>query len=259
MSQDIPPFSFSGPNIVGGQSRGRSGVGYGVLLATESFGAPSPAVIPPLRYNRGMEFDPHCRRCPRLRHHLARLRERYPDYHNAPVPSFGEASARLLIVGLAPGLHGANASGRVFTGDQSGDLLFATLHRFGFCDRPASRSIDDGMRLADCRITNAVRCVPPANRPNRTELSRCGDYLRAELEMVRPHVVVALGKLAHDSVLRAVGQPLSAHRFGHGAEHRFNEGMILLDSYHCSRYNVQTRRLTPAMFDAIFARARVLL
>ena len=204
-------------------------------------------------------FNPHCRRCPRLRHHFKRLRSRYPDYHNAPVPGFGDSAARLLIVGLAPGLHGANRSGRVFTGDASGDLLFETLHRFGFCNQPVSRSVADGMRLDDCRITNAVKCVPPQNRPNRTELSRCGDYLRAELAVVRPTVVVALGRLAHDSVLRALGLPLASHAFAHGAEHALDGGPLLIDSYHCSCYNIQTRRLTAEMFADVFARAKALL
>ena len=235
MSAGIPPFSFVR------RARRRGQVPRG------------------LRYNRWMEFDPGCRRCPRLRHHLTRLRAQYPDYHNGPVPSFGDADAPLLIVGLAPGLHGANASGRVFTGDRSGDLLFATLYRFGFCDRPESRAIDDGMRLSRCRITNAVRCVPPGNRPNATELRRCGEYLRTELVTGMPRVIVALGRVAHDSVLRALRLPLAAHRFAHLAEHRLEHGGILLDSYHCSRYNVQTGRLTPAMFEQVFHRARALL
>ncbi len=204
-------------------------------------------------------FNPDCRRCQRLRHHIKQLRSRFPDYHNAPVPAFGDPAARLLIVGLAPGLHGANRSGRVFTGDASGDLLFATLYRFGFCNRPKSLSLADGMRLDDCWITNAVKCVPPQNRPNRTELTRCRDYLRAELAVLRPTVVVALGRVAHDSVLRALGLPLASYAFAHGAEHAFDGGPLLIDSYHCSRYNIQTRRLTVEMFADVFARAKALL
>ncbi len=208
-----------------------------------------------------MKFSLECRRCPRLAHYLKSLRLRFPDYHNAPVPAFGDPAARLLIVGLAPGLHGANATGRVFTGDPSGDLLFATLHRFGFCNYPSSRLMVDDLRLDNCLITNAVKCVPPSNRPNRTERKRCGAYLHDEIEMLAPRVIVALGRTAHDSVLKALDQTVARFPFAHLAEHRplGAAGPVLLDSYHCSRYNVQTKRLTAAMFDKVFARARELL
>jgi uracil-DNA glycosylase family 4 len=208
-----------------------------------------------------MEFNPSCRRCPRLFHYLNSLRKRFPDYHNAPVPRVGDPSAQLMIVGLAPGLHGANATGRVFTGDASGDLLFATLHRFGFCSHASSRLLSKEMRLDNCIITNAVKCVPPSNRPNRTELKRCGDYLRSEIEQLRPRVIVALGRIAHDSVLKALRQTAARFHFAHRAEHRplADETPVLLDSYHCSRYNVQTKRLTVEMFDSVFVRARELL
>jgi len=206
-----------------------------------------------------MEFDPACRRCPRLYHHFKKLRARFPDYHNGPVPAFGDPNATLLIVGLAPGLHGANASGRVFTGDASGDLLFDTLHRFGFSNLPLSRDPADGMVLNDCRITNAVKCVPPLNRPNRTELKRCGDYLRAELEQLQPKTVVALGRVAHDAVFRALDLAPGGHPFGHLAEHRLEAGPVVIDSYHCSRYNTNTRRLTETMFKDVFRQIRTLI
>ncbi len=208
-----------------------------------------------------MEFSLDCRRCPRLVHYLESLRLRFPDYHNAPVPAFGDPAARLMIVGLAPGLHGANATGRVFTGDPSGDLLFATLHRFGFCNYPSSRLMVDDLRLDNCLITNAVKCVPPSNLPNSTERKRCGSFLRDEIDTLAPRVIVALGRIAHESVLKALDQTIARFPFAHLAEHcpLGAEGPILLDSYHCSRYNVQTKRLTAAMFDKVFARARELL
>jgi len=196
-----------------------------------------------------------------LVHYLTSLRLRFPDYHNAPVPAFGDPAAQLMIVGLAPGLHGANATGRVFTGDQSGDLLFDTLHRFGFCNYPSSRLLVDDLRLENCIITNAVKCVPPLNRPNRTELKRCGSYLHDEIKTLEPRVIVALGRIAHDSVLKALNQTAAQFPFAHLAEHRplAEDGLVLLDSYHCSRYNVQTKRLTADMFDNVFERARELL
>ncbi len=201
-------------------------------------------------------FDPHCTRCPRLSDFLADLRRKHPGYHNAPVAPFGDPEARLLIVGLAPGMHGANASGRPFTGDYAGILLYETLHRFGFASRPESVSADDGLVLSDCRITNAVKCLPPANKPETGEVVCCNDYLAVELRgLPRDAVVLALGTIAHNAVLRALGIKASAHRFGHGAEHEL-DGLTLIDSYHCSRYNTQTRRLTPEMFQAVFARIR---
>jgi uracil-DNA glycosylase family 4 len=187
---------------------------------------------------------------------LADLRGKYPGYHNAPVAPFGDPDARLLIVGLAPGMHGANASGRPFTGDYAGILLYETLHRFGFASRPESVSADDGLVLSDCRITNAVKCLPPANKPETGEVVTCNAYLAVELRgLPRDAMVLALGTIAHNAVLRALGIKASAHRFGHGAEHEL-DGLTLIDSYHCSRYNTQTRRLTPEMFQAVFARIR---
>lgn len=202
-------------------------------------------------------FDGACRRCPRLAEFLDDVRTRYPEYFARPVPSFGDPTARLLIVGLAPGMHGANATGRPFTGDHAGILLYQTLFDYGFGTRPVSRSADDGLGLRDCRITNAVRCLPPQNKPTTREVDTCGDYLAAELRaMPAAGYVLALGTIAHRSVLKALGLKLSAYPFGHGAEHAVGSGLRLVDSYHCSRYNTQTRRLTPEMFRAVFAGLR---
>lgn len=205
-------------------------------------------------------FDPGCRRCPRLVEFLENSCNRYSDYFSAPVPSFGDPHALLLVVGLAPGLHGANRTGRPFTGDHAGIILYETLHRHGFANHPESLSVDDGLKLADCRITNAVRCVPPQNKPTPAEIATCNGYLAGELaSLPDAAVVLALGRIAHEAVLRALGLRLAEFRFAHASEHALSPGVTLLDSYHCSRYNTQTRRLTPEMFDAVFARARVLL
>lgn len=207
--------------------------------------------------NPTQPFSLDCDRCPRLASHLSGVRTEYPAYHARPVPSFGDPEARLLIVGLAPGMHGANASGRPFTGDFAGILLYETLHRFGYASRPESVAADDGMELRDCRITNAVRCLPPQNKPLTEEVNRCNDFLAQELQQLpEGGVVVALGTIAHRAVLRARHQRQSAYPFGHGACHRLADGMLLLDSYHCSRYNTQTRRLTPEMFASVFREAR---
>lgn len=205
-------------------------------------------------------FSSDCRRCERLAGFLEEVRALHPDYYARPVPSFGDPQARLLIVGLAPGMHGANATGRPFTGDYAGLLLYQTLYDFGFASAAESRSADDGLRLHDCRITNAVRCLPPANKPETAEVDRCNDYLAAELkEQPAPRLVLALGGIAHRAVLRASGLKLSSRRFAHAAEHELGDGLVLIDSYHCSRYNTQTRRLTPEMFQTVFALLRVRL
>lgn len=202
------------------------------------------------------EFDPACRRCPRLATFLDEGRARHPDYHCAPVAPFGDARPRLLIVGLAPGFHGANATGRPFTGDYAGVLLYETLYAFGWASAPVSVSRDDGLALRGCRITNAVKCVPPANKPTPAEIATCNDFLRAELDALDPAtVLLALGAIAHAAVLRSRGLRAAAYRFGHAAEHRLPDGRRLIDSYHCSRYNTQTRRLTPEMFRAVVGRA----
>lgn len=206
-------------------------------------------------------FDPTCTRCPRLAGHLAAIRSRFPGYHARPVPSFGDPRARLLIVGLAPGLHGANATGRPFTGDHAGILLYRTLARFGFANQAEATGPDDGLELSDCRISNAVKCLPPGNKPTTAEVKECNAYLAAELAgLDAGGVVLALGRIAHDAVARALGEPLTRYPFAHGALHALGEsGRWLLDSYHCSRYNTQTRRLTDEMFEAVFARACELL
>jgi uracil-DNA glycosylase family 4 len=206
------------------------------------------------------KFDPDCRDCPRLTSFLDQIAADYPDYHARPVAPFGDSRGRLLIVGLAPGMHGANATGRPFTGDFAGILLYQTLFDFGFCNKPQSISRDDGLRLIDCRITNAVKCLPPQNKPRTDEIRTCNQYLHRELTTLPDSaVVIALGKIAHDAVLRALGQRLSAFPFAHGKVHTVTAGMTLLDSYHCSRYNTQTRRLTPEMFSGVFRLARKLL
>lgn len=188
---------------------------------------------------------------------LANGRREYPDYHCAPVAPFGDAKARLIIVGLAPGFHGANASGRPFTGDHAGILLYATLHRFGFSNSPLSTAVDDGLMLSNARITNAVKCVPPENKPTPAEIRECSGFLRAELNGLRQAaVLVALGTIAHNAVLRSFDLRLTDYKFAHNAEHSLPSGHLLLDSYHCSRYNTNTGRLTEAMFHEVFAKAR---
>jgi uracil-DNA glycosylase family 4 len=205
-------------------------------------------------------FDSRCRLCPRLAAFLDEVRAEHPDYHAAPVPPFGDPAARLIVVGLAPGMHGANRSGRPFTGDHAGIILYRTLHKYGFGSAPESVSRDDGLRLMDCRITNAVKCLPPANKPLPAEVRQCGRYLQAELqEAAAGSVFLALGRIAHEASLRALGLKPSEHAFAHGAEHRLARGQVLLDSYHCSRYNTQTRRLTTPMFEQVMARARELV
>lgn len=204
-----------------------------------------------------LKFNPDCRDCSRLADFLDQTSTKYPDYHARPVAPFGDDKARLLIVGLAPGMHGANATGRPFTGDYAGILLYRTLFDFGFSNQPESVSRDDGLQLRDCRITNAVKCLPPKNKPQLEEIRSCNHYLRAELDdLPDPAVIIALGKIAHDAVLRATGQRLSAFPFGHAQVHVPVPNRLMIDSYHCSRYNTQTRRLTAAMFGDVFRLAR---
>ncbi len=204
-----------------------------------------------------MNFDPNCRRCPRLAQFLTTVHSQHPDYHCRPVAPFGEADPQLLIVGLAPGMHGANRTGRPFTGDHAGILLYQTLHRFGFASAPESLHRDDGLTLMGCRITNAVKCLPPENKPTGQEVVQCNPFLQAEIAALRPGAtILALGNVAHGAVVRALGEKLSAHRFAHGAWHTLGGGVQLVDSYHCSRYNTQTRRLTEPMFEAVFQAIR---
>ncbi|MDX1481162.1 MAG: uracil-DNA glycosylase [Woeseiaceae bacterium] len=204
-------------------------------------------------------FDRDCRRCDRLAGFLDRVKEEHPDYYCRPVPPFGDPAARLLIVGLAPGKHGANATGRPFTGDYAGVLLYRTLHDFGFASAAASVAPDDGLELLDCRITNAVKCLPPDNKPVGAEINECNAYLQAELATLSSgSVILALGGIAHRAVIKALGRRQAAHPFAHAAEHDL-PALTLLDSYHCSRYNTNTGRLTADMFADVFRRARELL
>jgi len=204
--------------------------------------------------------DRDCPLCPRLAAFRLTQRSLFPDWHNAPVASFGSDHVRLLIVGLAPGLRGANRTGRPFTGDFAGVLLYATLGKFGFAHGGYAERSDDGLTLIDCRITNAVRCVPPENKPEPAEIAACNRFLVAEIRSLpRLKAVLALGAIAHQAVLMALGERRSAFPFGHGAVHTLSGGLLLADSYHCSRYNTNTGKLTQAMFEAIFADIRARL
>ncbi|MGH6782271.1 MAG: uracil-DNA glycosylase [Sphingomonadaceae bacterium] len=197
-----------------------------------------------------------CPLCPRLVSFRETQRAEHPDWHNAPVPSFGDPDAQIAIVGLAPGLWGANRTGRPFTGDFAGGLLYATLTKFGLAEGEFAGRPDDDLTLNGAIIVNAVRCVPPENKPTPDEIKTCRRFLEPELEALpNLKVVVALGQIAHQSAIKALGGKLPKYRFDHGAEHRLPSGMLLVDSYHCSRYNQNTGRLTPEMFEAVFARA----
>jgi uracil-DNA glycosylase len=203
-------------------------------------------------------YDASCRRCERLAGFLDSVAQKCSGYWCKPVAPFGDAEAALLLVGLAPGMHGANRTGRPFTGDYAGTLLYGTLYKYGFASAPISVAADDGLELIGCRITNAVKCLPPENKPILPEIKTCNVFLRAELA-AQPHgsIVLALGRIAHDAILMAFDLKPSVARFGHGARHALPCGLILFDSYHCSRYNTQTKRLTEAMFHAVFSQIRI--
>ncbi|MBA4143774.1 MAG: uracil-DNA glycosylase [Nitrosospira sp.] len=204
-------------------------------------------------------FSVNCRQCPRLGRFLDEVKARHPDYYARPVPAFGDDSPRLLIIGLAPGMHGANRTGRPFTGDFAGILLYRTLHKFGFASHEGSGSADDNLQLMQCRITNAVKCLPPENKPDSFEIRQCNGYLQAEIAHFAEgggSALLALGAIAHQSVLMALGLRLKDCPFGHGATHALPGGLTLYDSYHCSRYNTQTRRLTAEMFEQVFVKIR---
>ncbi len=206
--------------------------------------------------NPSSEPSQDCPLCPRLVSFRAANREQHPLWFNAPVPGFGVLDGRLAIIGLAPGLQGANRTGRPFTGDYAGDLLYATLLRFGFATGRYEARPDDGLLLTDCRIINAVRCVPPLNKPTGPEINACRAFLKPALQEMRQlRAIVALGRIAHESVLRTLGLSPGRFRFGHGARHEIGEAR-LYDSYHCSRYNTNTGRLTTEMFEQVFARVR---
>lgn len=207
------------------------------------------------------EHPLHCTDCPRLAEHLAKIRLRDPDWHALPVPAFGDLSARLLVVGLGPGEKGANRTGRPFSGDVAGELLYPALHRFGFASvgepLDATGWANPAMVLSDCRITNAVRCLPPANKPVTAEIVNCNKYLKLEIEAMDELVaIVALGAIAHQAVLRAFGRKIKDLPFGHNVQHSLNERITLFDSYHCSGYNWRTGRLTRESFEAVFAGVR---
>jgi len=198
-------------------------------------------------------YDANCTRCARLAAFLGEVRAANPGYFCRPVAPFGPRDARLVIVGLAPGMHGANASGRPFTGDYAGIILYQTLYDYGFASRPISSARDDGLELIDCRITNAVKCLPPGNKPLPAEIRACNGFLVADLATVpRGGAILALGRIAHDATLSALGVKRSALPFAHGARHPLPRDVVLFDSYHCSRYNTNTGRLTAAMFHAVF-------
>jgi uracil-DNA glycosylase family 4 len=203
----------------------------------------------------GSDPDPNCGLCPRLKTFREANRAEAPDWFNAPVPPFGEPSARLLVIGLAPGLRGANRTGRPFTGDFAGAVLYPALLRHGFARGSYGAAPDDGLMLVGCRIANAVRCVPPENKPTPAEIATCRTFLVGELTGCgAPRAILALGRVAHDSALRCLGLPLKSYPFAHGAWHRLPDGRILAASFHTSRYNVNTGRLTEAMFDAVVSR-----
>lgn len=202
------------------------------------------------------EPDRDCPICPRLVEFRMGLRAQEPDWHNAPVPSFGPIDAPFLIVGLAPGMKGANRTGRPFTGDYAGDLLYATLGKFGFVSGAYDKRPDDGLTPIDCRIANAVRCLPPQNKPTGPEARACGQFLSDEIKaMPNLKILMALGRVSHDAVLRVLGVRQADARFGHGAVHEV-AGYMVADSYHCSRYNTNTGRLTAEMFEAVIGDIR---
>lgn len=201
-----------------------------------------------------------CQRCPRLSAYRIELKDRFPSYHCLPVAGFGSPDARLLVIGLAPGLHGANATGRPFTGDASGDLLFATLHKYGFASSSTSHLSSDNMQLVDCRITNAVKCVPPANRPITSEITHCKRFLRDEISMMVPgSVLLALGTIAHRATLKALDLTQARYRFYQYAEYELPNGLKLIDSFHPSRYNQNTGKITAKIFENVFDRIRLIL
>jgi uracil-DNA glycosylase family 4 len=215
-------------------------------------------------------FSVDCRQCQRLAGFLDEVKNRHPDYYARPVPAFGDAAPKLLIIGLAPGMHGANRTGRPFTGDFAGILLYQTLYKFGFATHEGSASANDNLQLTGCRITNAVKCLPPGNKPEPDEIRQCNGYLAAEISdfAASGSALLALGAIAHQAVLMALGLKLKSHPFSHGAIHALSApgrgkganpsglslpaDLSLYDSYHCSRYNTQTRRLTTDMFERIF-------
>lgn len=217
----------------------------------------------PKRITAAVNYDENCIACPRLATFLVDTKKKYPTYFCKPVNNFGATNAQLLIVGLAPGMHGANATGRPFTGDHAGILLYETLHKFGFATKPASVSADDDLQLLNCRISNAVKCLPPDNKPTLDEIKTCNHFLAAEINAFlvskktagegRNTAILALGLIAHQATLRALNKKNSDAKFAHGAAHELSTGNVLFNSYHCSRYNTNTKRLTSQGFEAVFS------
>lgn len=214
--------------------------------------------------SKAIYFDINCRQCARLAIFLDDVKLKNPSYFCKPVPAFGDANAKLVIVGLAPGIHGANQTGRPFTGDHAGILLYETLYKYGFASAPVSTAANDNLKLINCRITNAVKCLPPENKVLPVEIATCNQFLAAELQnLSEDSVILALGNVAHMAVLKVFGLKIKDYKFAHAAQYALHsplaKSFILVDSYHCSRYNTQTKRLTTAMFEAVFANIKQLL
>lgn len=200
-----------------------------------------------------MKYDSNCKDCDRLSSFLGQVKNKNPDYFCKPVPSVGQKEPPFLIVGLAPGMHGANKTGRPFTGDHAGILLYKTLYKFGFSNSDKSESTSDNLKLNRCRITNAVKCLPPDNKPSTAEIKNCNKFLRSEIfELKENSILLALGLIAHNAILRALNLTKKEYKFAHGRRHNLPKKLIMFDSYHCSRYNTQTKRLTESMFHEVF-------
>ena len=200
-----------------------------------------------------MNYDPNCIKCDRLSDYLSLSKKKYPDYFCKPVPAFGDKNIKLLIVGLAPGLHGANKTGRPFTGDHAGIILYETLFKHGLSNKPYSKENGDDLELHNCRITNAVKCLPPLNKPTPLEIKNCNQFLKCEIELLKPKtILLALGRIAHNAILSALTLTRKNFSFSHAARYELPNDLILYDSYHCSRYNTQTKRLTTEMFNHVF-------
>jgi len=200
-----------------------------------------------------MEYDASCKDCKRLSSFLTQVKNKNPDYFCKPVPSFGQKNSPFLIVGLAPGMHGANKTGRPFTGDHAGILLYKTLYKFGFSNLEISHSVDDNLILKNCGITNAVKCLPPDNKPNHEEIKNCNKFLKYEIsELKKGSILLALGLIAHNAIMTALNLTKKEYKFSHGVRHNLPNNLVMYDSYHCSRYNTQTKRLTEKMFDEVF-------
>ena len=200
-----------------------------------------------------MEYDASCKDCKRLSSFLAQVKNKNPDYFCKPVPPFGQKNSLFLIVGLAPGMHGANKTGRPFTGDHAGILLYKTLYKFGFSNLETSKSVDDNLILKNCCITNAVKCLPPDNKPNHQEINNCNKFLQSEIsELKQGSILLALGLVAHNAIMTALNLTKKEYKFSHGARHNLPNNLVMYDSYHCSRYNTQTKRLTEKMFHEVF-------